>query len=77
MEIEKWDKAELNDWKGLPLDKNHGGAEEKDSWKAPANVPVGATRKAGQFYKDPNCDEMVWTEKAWKFSGAQWQGGQK
>ena len=75
VEIEKWDRKELEGYEFKPLDKNHGGAEEKESWNAPANVPVGATRKAGQFYKDPNCDEMVWTEKAWKFSGHDWKGG--
>ncbi len=74
VEIEKWDRKELEDWKEKPLDKNHGGAEEKASWNEPANAPEGANRSAN-FYKDPNCNEMVWTEKAWKFSGHDWMGG--
>jgi trimethylamine-N-oxide reductase (cytochrome c) len=76
VEIEKWDKAELKDYKVKPLDKSHGGAEESSSWTAPANVPEGATRQE-EIHIDKNDTEMVWTEKAWKFSGAQWKGGQK
>ena len=57
------------------MDKNHGGAEESESWNQPANAPQGANRVANQLYKDPECNEMVWTEKAWKYSGHDWKGG--
>ena len=77
VEIEKWDKKELKGWKEKPLDMNHGGAEKFESWNKSAKPMPGARRAAGQLYKDPENTDMVWTEKAWKYSGAQWKGGLK
>ena len=74
VEIEKWDKKELEGYVEKPLDKNYGGAAEKESWNAPANAPEGADREA-RFYKDPACNDMLWTERAWKYSGREWEGG--
>lgn len=74
VEIEKWDKAELEGSDDKPLDKHHGGAEERESWNGPACVPTGANRHA-DFYIDPSVTDMVWTEKAWKFSGKEYKEG--
>lgn len=74
VEIEKWDKKELENYTVKPLDKNHGGAEEKESWNAPAQAPEGARRQANLF-KDASKRDMVWTEKAWRYSGHDWKGG--
>ena len=72
--MKNWDKKELEGYQEKPLDKNHGGAEEKENWNAPVQAPEGAGRKT-ELFKDVNNKDMVWTEKAWKFSGHDWKGG--
>lgn len=78
VEIEKWDKKELKGWKKKPLDMNQGGAENKASWKKAAKPMPGADRK-DRFFIDPKRNkEMVWNERAWKYSGEEaWKKGVK
>ena len=54
--------------------ENKSGNEEKESWNAPAQAPEGARRQANLF-KDASKRDMVWTEKAWRYSGHDWKGG--
>ena len=78
VEIEKWDKKELKGWKKKPLDLNNGGAETLPNWNDPAKPHPGADRKA-RFFIDPKRNkEMVWNERAWKYSGEEaWKKGVK